>query len=338
MKLKVTAPTRMDLSGGTLDIYPLYLFEEGGLTLNAAIDLGSEVEVEAREDERIRIEAVDLDRVEEVPHLDALECEGEHAPLDLIIRILRFYRPTPGLTVRVRSHVPPGSGLGGSSSLLISLSTALVQLENRPLTRDEIIDLGASIEAQSIRIPTGKQDYFPPAFGGFNALWFDIEGVRREPLLFTPAFQHRLQTQLILGYCGASRFSGANNWTMMKRYIEGEGATVAGLRQIKKTAQAMYHALRAEDLKAFGDCLADEWETRKGLAEGVSTPQLEGIFRAASQAGALASKVCGAGGGGCFITLAREGQQAAVRSAVEGAGGRVLDYRFSTTGVRVEDP
>ena len=179
MRLKATAPTRVDLSGGTLDIYPLYVFENGGLTLNAAINLWSEIEFETRCDPGFRIEATDLQIVMEAPGLKELDSRGEFAPLDLIVRILKFYQPSQGLNVWTRTNLPPGSGLGGSSSLLISLSTALVQLQNLPFSKTRIIDAGANIEMQSIRVPTGKQDYYPAAFGGFNALWFGAR--RRSP-------------------------------------------------------------------------------------------------------------------------------------------------------------
>ncbi len=340
MKLRVRAPTRITLAGSTLDIYPLYLFEGGGLTLNAAIDLCSEVELERRSDQSIRIEATDLDLVLEGPDLEALHSTGEFAPLDLILRILRFYRPRHGLVVRTHSSVPPGSGLGGSSSLLICLSTALVQLENLPVNKQQMIDCGANIEAQSIRVPTGKQDYFPAAYGGFNALWFEIQGIRREPLTFSARLKSQLQDQMLLGYSGVSRFSGSSNWSVMRRYIENEGATVLRMGKIKEIALAMYQSLKEEDLDKFADCLAADWENQKGLAEGVTTPQIERIFTAAQQAGALASKICGAGGGGCFFTLVGEGSQEAVKKAIEENGGEILDYRFSESGVRVveEEP
>ena len=130
--VKVSTPTRIDLAGGTLDIYPLYLFEGSGLTLNVAIDLLSEVELEKRPDQGIRIEAKDLGLVLEASCFDQLKSEGPFARLDLVVRILRFYKPTCGLNVRIESQVPPGSGLGGSSSLLVGLSTALIQLEDLP--------------------------------------------------------------------------------------------------------------------------------------------------------------------------------------------------------------
>jgi D-glycero-alpha-D-manno-heptose-7-phosphate kinase len=325
----------MDFAGATLDIHPLYLFEGGGLTLNAAIDLSSEVEVQTRPDHRIRVEAVDLELILETDQLEELVSKAEGTPLDLIARILRFYSPAQGLDIRTRNNVPTGSGLGGSSSLLIALSTALVLLENRPFNKMKIIDVGANVEAESIGVPTGKQDYFPACYGGFNALWFRLDGVRRERLTFSEVFMKQLQSQILLGYSGASRFSATNNWTMVKRYIDNQGSAVSKLGTIKKTALSLYQSLKEEDLSGFAACLAQEWTNRKELAPGVTTPVIDGIFEAVEREGALASKVCGAGGGGCFVTLVREGCQAAVANAIMKTGGHVLDYHFAESGVRV---
>lgn len=335
MRLKVSAPTRIDLAGGTLDIYPLYLFEGSGLTLNVAIDLLSEVELEKRPDQGIRIEAKDLGLVLEASCLDQLKSEGPFARLDLVVRILRFYKPTCGLNVRIESQVPPGSGLGGSSSLLVGLSTALVQLEGLPWNRRQIIDFGANIETQSIRVPTGKQDYFPATYGGFNALWFEIQGIRQERLELSSQFKNQLQRQMLLGYSGVSRFSGSTNWSVMKQYIDGESETVTKLGKIRQTAMAMYESLKQEDLTQFAQCLAEEWDHRKGLAEGVTTPEIEKIFKSAEQAGALANKICGAGGGGCFVSLVEDDCQAAVSEAITANGGQILDYSFAECGVQV---
>ena len=335
MKLKVSAPTRVDLAGATLDIYPLYLFEGGGVTLNAAIDLCARVEIETRVDNRIELEAVDVGLSLEAGGLDEFVGKAEKTPLDLIARVLKFYQPSQGLNILTKSEVPAGSGLGGSSALLVSLSTALVQLENRPFSKMQIINYGADIEAQSLRIPTGKQDYFSSAYGGFNALWFELEGVRREQLIFSEVFLKQLQTQILVGYSGESRFSGMNNWSVVKRYIDDRESTVAKLAKIGQTALAMHQCLKEENLSGFSDCLAQEWSNRKELAPGVTNPAIDHIFAAAHQAGALASKICGAGGGGCFITLVEKGCQLAVKKAIVDNGGEILDYHFSDRGVRV---
>lgn len=283
MKVSVTVPTRIDLAGGTLDVYPLYLFEDGGLTVNAAIDVYGHVTVEERPDAQIHIHSEDTGAENRFASLAKMPMGGD---LDLVKRALRFYHkqsdPRRGLNVTLRSEAPRGSGLGASSALLMALSSALNEIENLGLSKDRIIDLGANIEAQVIGIPTGKQDYFPPLFGGICSIWFGVDGHRLERLdeaqYSGSDLIDRLNERLILTFTNINRFSGATNWAMLKRYIDREGDTVAHLRRIKEVARALRQSLVAGDLDEFARLLAVEWENRKALAEGVTTPEIERII------------------------------------------------------------
>ncbi len=332
MIIYADAGTRIDLAGGTLDIFPLYLFEDSGITVNVAIDLNSSVRLATRRDRKIVLIAEDLDLIEQVPSLDALEPTGV---IDLVARILKFYAPKQGLEVTTRNNVPKGSGLGASSSLLISLSSALVRLTGRKLLPEKLIDYGANIEAQSIRVPTGKQDYYPPMYGGFNALWFGIEGVRRKKLKLSRSFRQALRERLVLSFTGESRFSGTSNWNMMKKYIDDSGNTVKKMKQIKQTAVQMHEALLNERLDDFGRLLDQEWANRRQLAEGVTNARIDSVMNAAQKAGVVASKICGAGGGGCMVSFVKPGRHEAVSRALSEAGASVLEYQFRESGVRV---
>lgn len=332
MNVSVTAPTRIDLAGGTLDVYPLYLFADGGLTVNAAIDVCAHVDVEERDDARIVIRSEDMDVEEGFASLATMEPGGK---LDLIKKALRYYRPQSGLNITTRSETPPGSGLGTSSALLMALSCALNEINGLGLSKERIIDLGANIEAQVIGIPTGKQDYFPPLFGGVLAIWFDVDGFRLEDLSAGNDLIEQLNARLILSFTNLSHFSGATNWAMLKRYVEKEGDTVARIHRIKEVALAMRQSLARMDLDEFAHLLGVEWENRKGLAEGVTTPEINGMIAAAARAGARASKLCGAGGGGCMITYAEPEHVPAVQEALAGAGATVMPFRIVRQGIRM---
>jgi D-glycero-alpha-D-manno-heptose-7-phosphate kinase len=134
----------------------------------------------------------------------------------------------------------------------------------------------------------------------------------------------RLSERLVLAFTNVSRFSGATNWAMLKRYIDREGDTVAHLRRIRQVADAVRECLAAGDLDQFGRLLAEEWENRKALAKGVTTPQIEAAIAAAAAAGARASKVCGAGGGGCVATYADPDDVPSVRAALAASGATLL--------------
>jgi D-glycero-alpha-D-manno-heptose-7-phosphate kinase len=332
MTVEAVAPCRIDLAGGTLDIYPLYLFEEGGITVNIGIDLFSSVRLTSRSDARIRLCSIDTGAELEAPTVGELPLGG---PLDLVARLVRFYAPKTGVDVETRNLAPKGSGLGASSSLLIALSGALNAFNETGHAPETMINYGACLEAQNIRIPTGKQDYYPAMFGGVNALWFDVAGGRVEPLLVDEEAKAMLERRLILTFTGISHFSGATNWEMMRNYIDGAGNTREHLRAIKNTALAMRDCLLRRDFVAFGQILDEEWQNRRNLAEGVSTPVIDAMMTAARDAGAISSKLCGAGGGGCMITYVRDGAEDAVAAALEAAGARRLPYHIAREGLKI---
>ena len=332
MLIQARTPTRIDLAGGTLDIPPLYLFEEGGITLNISITVHSEVTVELQ-DTGVDLVSRDTGASLHADSYDSLPMDGD---LDLVARIVRFYRPGNGVRVETHCAAPKGSGLGASSSLLIALSGALNRAGGDRYTKDDMIRIGANLEAQCIGIPTGKQDYYGAMFGGVKAIWFEVDGDRVEPLIVDEAVLDDLESRLVLTFTGESHFSGSTNWSMFSGYINGSPGVRQAMREIKATALGMRNALREGDLRSFAGLLDHEWEHRKALADGVSTAQIERMVTAARGAGALASKICGAGGGGCMITLADHGNRSAVAKALEDAGAQVVPYRIDREGLVIE--
>jgi D-glycero-alpha-D-manno-heptose-7-phosphate kinase len=347
MEVHAIAPTRIDLAGGTLDIYPLYLFEGGGLTVNAAIDVCAEVWLAELPGTEVRIESLDAGTVVSAPSLDRLRpaahgggsgSSAAYAGLELIVRALTFYQPRGGIAVITRNQAPRGSGLGASSSLLMALCGALNEWTGAGHSPAKIINLGANLEAQTIRVPTGKQDYYAAVHGGVNAVWFgvDADHDRAEPLVTGgDAARALLEERLVLSFTGQPRFSAVTNWTMMRSYIDGEPATRDAMREIGVTAHAFRRALLDQRFDSLGPLLAREWENRRRLGPGVTTPRIDELMEAARLAGATASKICGAGGGGCMVTFAPEGARPAVAAALEAAGAQVIPYRIAPEGLRV---
>lgn len=333
MTLTATAPTRIDLAGGTLDIWPLYLFMGSGITVNAAITIRSHVTIKTREDAEIHLHAADSGDRLKVENVDALPLEGK---LDLLVRAVRFYRPETGVEVTTSSEAPRGSGIGASSSLLITLSHALNRLNGTDYSPERIIDIAANLEAQMIDIPTGKQDYHPPTYGGVNAVWFEAGGDRTERL-GGESLASGLEERVVLSFTGISHFSGTNNWAMMKRFIDKRGSTPENLRQIRDTALSLRECLLNEDWDRFADLIHEEWENRRALAKGVSNARVEKLMSAARNAGARANKLCGAGGGGCMISVVDPENREAVTQALRNAGACPLEYSISREGVQHEE-
>ena len=333
MIIEASAPVRIDLAGGAFDVYPLYLFEDGGVTVNVGIDLNTEVRLETRGDAEIHIHSVDLDVKESAKDVDSLDLNGE---LGFIARIVKFYKPATGLNVTTKINIPKGSGLGTSSSLLISLTGALDELNKTHLTADDMIDLGANIEAQSLCVPTGKQDYFGAYYGWFNAIWSEVEGCRNEQIPVGEQRAKELNERMVLSFTGQPHFSGATNWDLVKGYIDDVGETRQILRNIQETGFEMYQCVKeGAKTERFVELLQQEWENRKRCAKGVTNEGVEKIIAAAEKAGALASKLCGAGGGGCMISFVEPENRERVIEALESTNAKHMPYGISKEGLTV---
>ena len=330
--MKITAPTRIDLAGGTLDIFPLYVFENGGLTVNMAIDLFTEVDITQRSDTQINIYSSDLGTEKSAANIRDLESGGE---LDLIIRAIKFFNPPFGMDIKTKSSVPKGSGLAASSSILVALMTGLSKLCLKSADPHNFIDWCANVEAQSLGIPTGKQDYYAAYFGGISAIKFLASGIEHENIKLSRTSIRKISESIILSFTGISHFSGTNNWNMTKSYIDGNPLTKKSMKQIKETSLQMLQAIEKESLKDIAEALNREWENRKQLAEGVTNEKIDKIMSEAKKQGALASKICGAGGGGCMITLCNTENKASISQAITNAGAQILNFDISLEGVKI---
>ena len=326
--IKTSTPVRIDLAGGTLDIYPIFLMEEGAYTVNAAIDLRCRVEIKAAKE--YKVESLDLKEKICASDFSRLPRSGK---LSFLMRAVDYFKPKTPFHLTTQNPIPAGSGLGASSALLMALFAALSEFTGKKMSLSQMVNLGAQMEAQSIRTLTGKQDYYSALYGGVSALYFGLNREKREELKLTPAFRKKLESSLILTYSGASHFSAKENWEMVKNYLDREPGTVKRMRAVKACGEAMREALLKEDLGKAAKVLKKEWEARQGLADGVETPVLRKLISGAEKAGALGSKVCGAGGGGCLITIAQPATIPAVKAALTKAGGEVLNFSFAQTGL-----
>ena len=328
MHIEASAPTRIDLAGGTLDIWPLYLFHEGAQTINAAISLRARCRIRPRQDRRLVIVSDDTGRRIEVDHWSALQGGTE---LKLLGRLLHFFQ-AEGLELHTRCESPVGAGIAGSSALNIAVCGGLARWTGRDYGDEALLQIAMNVEAQVIDVPTGVQDYRPALYGGVSAVELRVDGVRRVPLPVAPS---EIAARLVLAYTNASRNSGINNWEVTKRHIDGDTGVQARFARIRDIAAAMRQALESGDWPEVGRQVAEEWDNRKRLAPGVTTPEIDAMLEAARRAGALAGKVCGAGGGGCLFCIGEPDAVPAIRRALEASGARVLDFAVESEGLVV---
>ena len=328
MRIAASAPTRIDLAGGTIDIWPLYLFHEGASTLNMAISLRAHAEVESRSDGVLELRSIDTDRQLQKRHWSEFPLDGE---LSLLSLLARHYR-LENATLTTRGESPKGAGIAGSSALTIAVCGALSRHAGRPHDPEQLLQIAMNVECQDIRVPTGVQDYRPALYGGIAAIELRPDGVERVALDVDP---RELERRIVLAYTGAPRNSGTNNWEIIKRHLDGDQQVFDCFERIRDTAAAMRRALQRNSWDEVGRQIAREWENRTRLAPGVTTPLIEDLICRAKACGATAAKVCGAGGGGCLFCYGPPERRQAIAEALTQGGAQLLDYRVETEGLWV---
>ena len=334
MIIESTAPTRVDLAGGTLDIWPLYLFHPGAATVNFAVSLLARCRVETRDDDRVILESRDREVSFETNLAGVAGLAGEQR-LELISKLVHFFRPERGFHLVTESQAPAGAGLGGSSALAIACIGALNRLVGDRYPREKFIELAANVETTVIRVPAGFQDYYGAFYGGANCIHFRADGIEREELKIDV---ETLERRIAICYTGEPRLSGINNWEMFKTHIDGDPVIFNLFEVIRDSALAVRRALAAGDWDAVRETMRTAYPGRKRLAPNITTPHMERLVEKALLNGAEAAKVCGAGGGGCIAFLCAEGRKADVERALgEEPDVRMLDWSFAREGLTVRE-
>lgn len=330
--IKSSAPTRVDLAGGTIDIPPLFLFHEGAATVNFAVSMLARVRIETRDDDRIILESVDQkERVETT--LGNIAVLRDEPRLELLSKLVYFFKPNVGFYMTTQSEAPAGAGLAGSSTLNIACIGALNKLVGDRYAADRFIPIAANVECQVIRVPTGFQDYYSAQYGGVACINFAPDGIRREALNVNADI---LERRIAICYTGEPRNSGTNNWEITKRHIDGDKEIFEIFDGIRDTSLKMRVALRSGAWDAVGEILAAAHPQRKRLSPKITTPQMDHLIDTALANGAIAPKVCGAGGGGCIAFYCEDGRRAEVEAALAAQdGAEVLEWNLQQQGLVV---
>ncbi len=353
-----TAPCRVDLAGGTVDIWPLYLFHPGAVTVNVAVDIRTRCRIAPAGSAEIHLSSVDTGLEDHFSGFEEFSATA-HPRHALAARLLRFFfneggdwprrsvplqdgplqgglsqgRPSRGgFWLETRSEAPAGAGISGSSALMIATTAALARYTGRALGREQIREIAQNVEAQLIRVPTGCQDYYPALYGGVSAIHLDADGLHREAIA-VPLVE--LEARAVLVYTGVPRQSGINNWAVFKAHIDGNRRVYNNFRRIVEIARGMVAGLRAEAWEDVERLLREEWKLRKTNAPGISTPFIDRLIRIAGRNGGRAAKVCGAGGGGCVFFLVEADARERVSQALAEAGAKILPFKVAAKGLEV---
>jgi D-glycero-alpha-D-manno-heptose-7-phosphate kinase len=322
-----TSRCRVDLAGGTLDIWPIGLLHPGSVTVNVAVELTARARLRTGPGEYVVRQD---DRRWAAATAEALLGEADTA----LCGHVALHHRLPPVEIELESASPRGAGLGASSALTVALLAAAEALVHGTAveTPERRAAIARDLEARLMGLPTGLQDHLPGQLGGALAIEHEPGGERIRRLEVDLS---ALGERLLVAYTGQSHFSAGNNWSILRRRFERDPATTGCLDEIRDVARELPAALEAADWPRAGRLVGREWHARRRLAPEVSTDRVEALLSTATELGAWGGKACGAGGGGSIAVLVPPARRAAVEQAWTRAGAELLAAAPSARALEV---
>lgn len=319
---------RVDLLGGTIDIYPINHILENVFTLNAGLSLQAQVSLKESKDSFVTILSEDYQQEVKLPFGKSWNKEKiSHPNFKFVIEIVETFNCPGPLSIVLSSDAPTGSGLGGSSSMGVTLYQALCLFYKRPTSRQQIIHIVQNLESRQLNkgVP-GYQDYHPALYGGVLALIPRFDEIAVEQL-FQKDLCDYLEGHCSLYYSNHSRFSGINNWEVFKQFFDDDGVTRSGLQQIADLSQKAYQAIKELKYSELIDLMVEEGSVRSRLFNDIVTKEIANFIQDCREH-IEGFKMCGAGGGGCFLVFHDPTNAAAVEEIAKQKGMLRLPFKI----------
>ena len=320
----VQSPTRIDFAGGTLDCWPINALMNPVTTINVAIDIFTTCRLSKRDDNKILIHSRETKQNYTFKNLEeCLACDKS----DFLFfkEHISYWKPDFGFNLSAQSDSPVGGGLGGSSSLSISIFKAFCEIGEIKMDDYETVRICSGIEAKILKMPTGTQDYFPPLKGGFSIINYkfgcpEVQSIAIDDL--------DINKNISVFFTGKSHHSGINNWQVIKKFIDGDKKTITALNEIRDVANRTKEVIVGKEWGRLPELFKQEFKARMDLAETFSSPEIEKLAKIAFENGGDAINICGAGGGGCVFIWSEPEKRNAIIEACVGAGFKYLDAQL----------
>ena len=325
--VRARAPMRIGIAGGGTDVEP-YASQKGGCVLNTAIGKYAFCTITPRQDRRMCVHS-SYYGVYEAP-LDGgpLKLDGN---MDLIKAVTNHFGVKDGFNIMIESDAPAGSGLGGSSTMMVAMISAVSKWLSVEMDRKEIANLAFHLEREDIGLKGGKQDQFAAAYGGFNLMDIDSEGVRVQKIDIDDYVANELQYRSVLCYTGTSRESADIISSQIESF--GRKENEKALDESKRLAKEIGKALTDGDIEKAGALLHESWGYKKQFSEKISNEAIDRLYSLAMASGAIGGKVSGAGGGGFMYFICEYDKKAIVAQELQRHGAIVTDFTFDSKGV-----
>ncbi|MDH6592544.1 D-glycero-alpha-D-manno-heptose-7-phosphate kinase [Variovorax sp. TBS-050B] len=335
--IRARAPLRLGLAGGGTDISS-YCDVHGGCVLNATIDRYAYAVIRESRDGQIKFEATDKQAVEKWRPTSRIALDGG---LDLHKAVYNHFVQNhlggASLAIELSTFcdAPIGSGLGSSSTLVVAMIRAFVELLNLPFDDYMIAQLAYQIERVDCGLQGGRQDQYSATFGGFNFMeFFAAERTLVNPLRIRSSVICELEASLVLFFTGVSRESARIIADQSANVGAGKLDAIEAMHGLKREALTMKDCLLRGDFEGLVESMRSGWENKKRSARTVSNPEIDRIYATATSAGALAGKVSGAGGGGFMLFFAPNERRLDVIRALNNFDGQVSNCHFTKNGAQ----
>jgi D-glycero-alpha-D-manno-heptose-7-phosphate kinase len=329
------APLRIGLAGGGTDVSP-YADMFGGAILNATVSLFAHASIEILEEKKIIVHAQDRNEQEEYAFAKSLPINGTLDLLKAVYnRIQKDYGfPEKGFRLSTFVDAPAGSGLGTSSTLVVAILGAFVEMLKLPLGDYDIAHYAFDIERNDLKLAGGRQDQYAATFGGVNFMEFYKEDkVIVNPLRIRSQYMHELENNLLLFFTSTSRESASIIKEQVKNVQGNNEKSIDAMDNLKEQAQMMKEALLKGKVDEIGAILDYGFAQKRNMAASISNSNIEAIYDAAKAAGATGGKISGAGGGGFMIFYCPANTRYQVINALEKFGGDIKKYSFTKYGL-----
>ncbi len=325
------APVRLSFAGGGTDL-PAFYLRYGGAVVSTTIDKYFYVFLNVNADETIQITSSDYRTFYRHDSNEPLLFDGD---LSLPRAILNHFGLTRGIAMFLASEVPPGTGLGSSSTVAVAIIKAVATARGLMLSKQQIAELACQIEIDKMGMPIGKQDQYATAFGDLNFYEFTPGGVKVEPIRISPETRRALEENLLLFFTGATREASSILSKQKQSSEKNDARVIAALKAVKDAAFEARRCLERGDVMQIGELLDLNWRHKKQFADGVSNASIDECYDLARANGAVGGKITGAGGGGFLVLYCEPSHQNAVTRALEGKGLKRMNFRFESEGARV---
>ena len=335
MLFRSKAPLRIGLAGGGTDVSP-YSDEFGGVILNVTLSLYAHTTIELLEEPIIVLESIDKNETQSFELTNHLPIDGQ---LDLIKGVYnRIQKDYPfalrGFKISTKVDAPAGSGLGTSSTLVVSILGAFKEMLKFKLNEYEIAHYAYEIERVDLALAGGKQDQYAATFGGFNFMEFSSNNkVIVNPLRIRQDYINELEHNLVLYFTSSTRESATIIKEQQKNVVEKNVKSIEAMHHLKDQAKRMKEALLMGKIDAIGEILDYGFQQKKDMASNISNEIIENIYQQVKKAGATGGKISGAGGGGFMIFYCPKNTKHKVIETLENLGGTIKQYSFTEHGL-----